>query len=79
MDKYTEFAMMQFSKFGKQIEAQAVEDTDNRFDGVTSCMQLYLGVPSIVLQIILTRATSVGLCRGSQVPHCTQYRSPFNP
>ncbi len=30
----------------------------------------YLGVPSIVLQIILSRATSVGLCRGSQVPHC---------
>ena len=28
-----------------------------------------LGVPSIVLQIILSRATSVGLCRGSQVPH----------
>ena len=30
----------------------------------------YLGVPSIALQIILYRATSVGLCRGSQVPHC---------
>jgi hypothetical protein len=30
----------------------------------------YLGVPSIALQIILSRATSVGLCRGSQVPHC---------
>jgi hypothetical protein len=29
----------------------------------------YLGVPGIVLQIILSRATSVGLCRGSQVPH----------
>ena len=29
-----------------------------------------LGVPGIVLQIILSRATSVGLCRGSQVPHC---------
>ena len=28
-----------------------------------------LGVPNIVLQIILSRATSVGLCRGSQVPH----------
>lgn len=44
MDKYTEFAMMQFSKFGKQIEAQAVEDTYNRFDGVTSCMQRVLNV-----------------------------------
>ena len=31
---------------------------------------LGLGVPSIVLQIILSRAMSVGLCRGSQVPHC---------
>ncbi len=31
---------------------------------------LYLGVPGIVLQIILSRATSVGLCRGSQAPHC---------
>ena len=29
-----------------------------------------LGVPSIALQIILSRATSVGLCRGSQAPHC---------
>ena len=28
------------------------------------------GVPSIALQIILSRATSVGLCRGSHVPHC---------
>ena len=28
-----------------------------------------LGVPGIVLQIILSRVTSVGLCRGSQVPH----------
>ena len=27
------------------------------------------GRSSIVLQIILSRATSVGLCRGSQVPH----------
>ena len=33
---------------------------------------LYLGVPSIALQIILSRATSVGLCRGSQVPHLYQ-------
>ena len=32
----------------------------------------YLGVPGIVLQIILSRATSVGLCRGSQVPHLFQ-------
>ena len=71
MDKYTEFAMMQFSKFGKQIEAQAVEDTYNRFDGVTSCMQLYLGVPSIVLQIILTRATSVGLKGAERSPDGT--------
>ena len=30
----------------------------------------YLGVPGIVLQIILSRANPVGLCRGSQVPHC---------
>ena len=28
-----------------------------------------LGVPGIVLQIFLSRATSVGLYRGSQVPH----------
>ena len=36
-----------------------------------------LGVPSIALQIILSRATSVGLCRGSQVPHLFQIPEPF--
>ena len=30
---------------------------------------LSFGRSSIVLQIILSRATAVGLCRGSQVPH----------
>lgn len=44
LDKYTDFAMTQFSKFGKQIEAQAVEDTYKRFDGVTSCLQRVLNV-----------------------------------
>ena len=44
LDKYAEFAMTQFSKFGKQIEAQAVEDTYKRFDGVTSCLQRVLNV-----------------------------------
>ena len=36
-----------------------------------------LGVPSIVQQIILSRTTSVGLCRGSQVPHCCTIPQPF--
>lgn len=44
VDKYTEFARMQFSKFGKQIDDGVVADIYERFDAVTSCIQRVLNV-----------------------------------
>ena len=44
LDKYVEFAQRQFANYGKQIEAEAVEETYRRFEGITSCNQRILNV-----------------------------------
>ena len=44
VEKYTEFAQMQFEKYGKSIDASVVENIYNRFDAVTSCIQRLLNV-----------------------------------
>lgn len=44
VEKYTEFAQMQFEKYGKSIDASVVETIYNRFDAVTSCIQRLLNV-----------------------------------
>jgi hypothetical protein len=44
VEKYTEFARIQFSKFGKQIDDGVVADIYGRFDAVTSCIQRVLNV-----------------------------------
>lgn len=44
VEKYTEFAKMQFDRYGKSIEDEAVVDVYERFDAVTSCLQRILNV-----------------------------------
>ena len=44
VEKYTEFAQMQFERFGKSIDSAVVEDVYNRFEAVTSCIQRMLNV-----------------------------------
>ena len=44
VEKYTEFAQMQFQRFGKSIDSAVVEDVYNRFEAVTSCIQRMLNV-----------------------------------
>lgn len=44
VEKYTDFAKVQFAKYGKAIEDAVVADIYHRFDAVTSCMQRLLNV-----------------------------------
>ena len=44
VEKYTEFAQMQFQRFGKSIDSAVVENIYNRFEAVTSCVQRMLNV-----------------------------------
>ena len=44
VEKYTEFAQMQFQKYGKSIESDVVGEVYQRFDAVTSCIQRVLNV-----------------------------------
>ena len=42
--KYTEFAQLQFEKYGKSIDDSVISDIYQRFDAVTSCIQRLLNV-----------------------------------
>ena len=44
VEKYTEFAQMQFQKQGKDIDAEVVKEVYRRFDAVTSCLQRVMNV-----------------------------------
>ena len=44
IDKYVEFAQMQFEKYGKNVDGAVVEEVYRRFDAVTSCVQRLLNV-----------------------------------
>lgn len=44
VQKYTEFAKMQFDRYGKSIDDEAVVAVYERFDAVTSCLQRILNV-----------------------------------
>lgn len=44
VEKYTEFAKMQFDRYGKSIVDEAVVAVYERFDAVTSCLQRILNV-----------------------------------
>lgn len=44
MDKYREFAIRKFREYGKDVQAQVVDDVYTRFHGVTSCLQRVMNV-----------------------------------
>ena len=44
VEKYTEFAQMQFQKHGKDIDAEVVKEVYRRFYAVTSCLQRVMNV-----------------------------------
>lgn len=44
VEKYTEFAQMQFQKEGKDIDGEVVKEVYRRFDAVTSCLQRVMNV-----------------------------------
>ena len=44
VEKYVEFAQMQFEKYGKSVDGAVVEEVYKRFDAVTSCVQRLLNV-----------------------------------
>ena len=44
VEKYTEFAQMQFQKQGKDIDAEVVKEVYRRFYAVTSCLQRVMNV-----------------------------------
>ena len=44
VEKYTEFAQMQFQKHGKDIDAEVVNEVYRRFYAVTSCLQRVMNV-----------------------------------
>ena len=44
VEKYVEFAKMQFEKYDKSIDGATVEEVYKRFDAVTSCIQRMLNV-----------------------------------
>lgn len=44
LEKYTEFAIIQFEKNGKHIEKEIIEEVYNRFHGVTQCLQRVMNV-----------------------------------
>lgn len=66
LDKYVEFAQKQFAHYGKQIEAEAVEDTYRRFEGITSCNQR-------VLNVLFLKTPQGQLCSHTMVDNAIDY------
>ena len=44
LEKYTEFAIIQYEKNGKHIEKEIIKEVYNRFHGVTQCLQRVMNV-----------------------------------
>ena len=65
-DKYVEFAVYQFEKFGKHIQPEAVEDVYNRFDGITSCLQR-------VNNVLFLKTEHGGWCTSEMVDDAINY------
>ena len=66
LDKYIEFAQKQFINYGKQIEAEAVEETYRRFEGITSCNQR-------VLNVLFLKTPQGQLCTRAMVDNAIDY------
>jgi len=63
VEKYTEFAQMQFQRFGKSIDSAVVENIYNRFEAVTSCVQRMLNV--LFLKTLPGRRCTVDMVDGA--------------
>ncbi|MBR4218085.1 MAG: ATP-binding protein [Bacteroidales bacterium] len=66
VEKYTEFAQLQFRKYGKTIEQAVVEDIYQRFDAVTSCIQR-------VLNVLFLKTLPGGNCSIDRVDDAVNY------
>ena len=66
VEKYTEFAQLQFQKYGKTIEQAVVEDIYQRFDAVTSCIQR-------VLNVLFLKTLPGGNCSIDRVDDAVNY------
>lgn len=66
IDKYEEFARLQFEKYGKGIEDGVVESIYNKFDSVTSCIQR-------TLNVLFFKTQSGGVCTCGMVDNAVDY------
>ena len=65
-EKYTEFARMQFEKYGKYIDDDVVSLVYERFDAVTSCIQR-------VLNVLFLKTPPGGRCTADRVDNAIRY------
>lgn len=66
LEKYTEFAVYQFMRYGKQIEVEAVKEVYDRFDGITSCVQR-------VLNVLFLKTAQGQICTCEMVNNAVEY------
>ncbi len=66
VEKYTEFAKMQFDRYGKSIEDEAVVAVYERFDAVTSCLQR-------ILNVLFLKTLPSGKCTCDMVDDAINY------
>lgn len=66
VDKYVEFAQLQFARYGKRIEADVVREVYAKFDAVTSCIQR-------VLNVLFLKTPQGGVCTTPMVQGAVDY------
>lgn len=64
VEKYVEFAQMQFEKYGKSVDGAVVEEVYKRFDAVTSCVQRLLNV--LFLKTLPAQQCTVDMIDGAE-------------
>ncbi len=64
IEKYVEFAQMQFEKYGKSVDGAVVEEVYKRFDAVTSCVQRLLNV--LFLKTLPAQQCTVDMIDGAE-------------
>lgn len=65
-DKYTEFALRQFSQNGKTVDSDVVTEVYEKFSGVTSCLQR-------VMNVLFYRTPAGGHCTLDMVDEAIDY------
>lgn len=64
VEKYVEFAQMQFEKYGKSVDGAVIEEVYKRFDAVTSCVQRLLNV--LFLKTLPAQQCTVDMIDGAE-------------